>query len=122
MRKTLSSSVKQRCALRKKLSRQSKHKDHQIFFDLPKGLFILALIMVSAQVLLSNMFGVKGAELLQLEDQNNVLAHQKTVLENKLSELSSLNRIEKECQANLQMQKVDKSIVYTSDGTLASAQ
>ena len=96
------------------------NKKSTVFFDLPKGLLALTVIMISAQVLLSNIFGVKGAELVKLDEEQNSLMHEKTVLENQISELSALSRIEKESQENLSMKKIDKNVVYISDQAVAS--
>ena len=106
--------------LRRKLMHQEINKKSSVFFDLPKGLLALTIIMISAQVLLSNIFGVKGAELVKLDEEKSALLHEKTVIENQISELSALTRIEKDCQTNLSMKKIDKNVVYLSDQTIAS--
>ena len=117
----MTESTKSAIAKRKRVRKElSQRKSGGFFFDLPKGLLVLIVVMVFAQVLVSNIFGVKGAELVTLEEERNSLKHEKTVLENKVSELSSLSRIEKECEQELSMKKVDRDIIFIEDESFAS--
>lgn len=112
--------TKEAVVRRRQFQKKLNQKDSSLFIDLPKGLIILTIIMVFAQVLVSNIFGVKGAELVELEEEKNSLTHEKTVLENQIYELSSLSRIEKACYENLTMKKADKNVIYLPNESLAS--
>lgn len=116
----MTQNTKESIARRKQLCKELKKTAPNFFLDLPKGLIAVALIMISTQLLLSNIVGVKGAELVKLEEEQNALQHEKILLESEISQLSSLNRIEQECRNNLIMKNLDKEVIYLENNDLAS--
>lgn len=118
----MTTATAQRIHARKKMRKQRETTEtSSIFFDLPKGLVVIAIIMISAQVLLSNIVGVKGAELVTFEESKNALIHEKLVLENEISKLSSLTRIEEVSREKLSMQPADTRISYVERLSVADA-
>ena len=116
----MTNSTREAIARRRRLRNDFEKKPRKLFFDLPKGLVVLTIIMISAQVLVSNIFGVKGAELVQLEEAQDTLLHEKMVLENTIAEISSLSYIETNCRKHLSMKNVGQDYIYLADESLAS--
>ena len=105
---------------RKLRQKDALRQNKNLYLDLPKGLLVFTFILITAQVLLSNIFGVKGAELVQLSERKEALQHEKIVLENELAKLSSLSRVETECKTKLAMDKNLNNIEYLSPDIVAS--
>lgn len=103
---------------RKILKRQLQREERHFLMELPKGLLVIALIMIFGQVLLSNLVGVKGAELVELDNEKAKLAHEKMLYENRLAELSSLSKVEEKCKEELGMKETN-SYIYLKDQSLA---
>ena len=112
--------TKKRIARRRLRRKKIKKEQQSLFFDLPKGLLILSVIMILAQLLVSNIIGVKGAELVQLEEEQEALLHEKMTLENEISRLSSLSRVERESRNKLSMTSAEENIIYVEMEIFAS--